>query len=148
MSQAMSMIDSLRKKALEAAKAKDTVASTILRLAQGEVQMIGVRAEREATDEEAFAAIRKLIKSNEETLSSADGEKAAVLRREISILSELLPKGLSVEEIAAALAEIADAIKNAPADGQAMGVAMKHLRSKSITAPGADVTAAVKKIRS
>jgi uncharacterized protein len=148
MSPAMSMIDSLRKKALEAAKAKDTVASTILRLAQGEVQMIGVRAERDATDEEAFAAIRKLIKSNEETISSADGEKAEVLRREISILAELLPKGLSVEEITSALADIADAIRSAPADGQAMGVAMKHLKSKSIAAPGSDVTAAVKAIRS
>jgi uncharacterized protein YqeY len=141
------VIDMLRKKALESAKAKDSVASVILRLAQGEVQMLEVRLGRDTTEEEAFGAIRKLVKSNEETLLSSEGEKAQTLKREIEILSALLPKGPSADELAAVLAEVADAIRAAPADGPATGAAMKHLKVKGITASGADVTAAVKKIR-
>jgi uncharacterized protein len=144
----MSIIDTLRKKALEAAKAKDSVASTILRLAQGEVQMLEVRLGRDSTEEEGFGAIRKLLKSNEETLQSSEGEKAAIIQREIEILSALLPKALSVDELAAALVEVADAVRAAAADGPAVGVAMKHLKTKGIAAQGADVTAAVKKLRS
>jgi uncharacterized protein len=143
----MSIIDTLRKKALEAAKAKDSVASTILRLAQGEVQMLEVRLGRDSTEDEGFGAIRKLLKSNEETLQSSEGEKAATIRREIEILSALLPKALSVDELAAVLAEVADAVRAATAEGPAVGVAMKHLKTKGITAQGADVSAAVKKLR-
>jgi uncharacterized protein len=143
----MSIIAMLRQKALEAAKAKDSVASTILRLAQGEVQMLEVRLGRDSTEEEAFGAIRKLVKSNEETLQSSEGEKAVVLKHELEVLSALLPKGLSVDELAAVLSEVADAVRGAAADGPAVGMAMKHLKSKGIAAQGADVTAAVKKLR-
>jgi uncharacterized protein len=143
----MSIIDTLRKKALEAAKAKDSAATMILRLAQGEVQMLEVRLGRDSTEEEGFAAIRKLVKSNEETLQSSEGEKAAVLKGEIEILTALLPKALSIEELSAVLAEVAAAIKAAPADGPAVGAAMKHLKLKGIVASGADVTAAVKLVR-
>lgn len=144
----MTVIDTLRKKALEAAKAKDTVASTVLRLAQSEVQMLETRLGRDVSDDEAFAAVRKLVKSNEETLQASEGEKAETLRHEIAVLNALLPKGLSVEEIAAALSEVAEAIRSAAADGPAVGAAMKHLKVKGINAPGADVTAAVKMLRS
>jgi hypothetical protein len=58
-----------------------------------------------------------------------------------------LPKTLSVEEIAAQLGEVADAIKGAKNDGQATGVAMKHLKSKQLRVLGEDVSAAVKKLR-
>ena len=42
----MTLVDTLRKKALEAMKAKDGVATTILRLAQSEVQAAEARANR------------------------------------------------------------------------------------------------------
>lgn len=131
-------------------KAKDSVATTILRLAQSEVQALEARMGRALTDEEAFGAIRKLLKSNQETLAmvgDADAEKTAILRRENDILSELLPKGLSVEEIVAALAPVADAIKAAGNDGQATGVAMKHLKAQGAQVAGNDVSQAVKRMR-
>jgi uncharacterized protein YqeY len=145
----MTLIDVLRKKALEAMKAKDGVATTILRLAQSEVQALEARLGRPLTDEEAFGALRKLVKSNEETLaaSAGDEEKRAILTREIALLAELLPKGLSVAEIAALLAPVADAIKAAGNDGQATGVAMKHLKSQGAQVAGTDVAQAVKAIR-
>jgi uncharacterized protein YqeY len=51
----MSLVDTLRKKALEAMKAKDTVATTILRLAQPRF-----RSWSEATDSERMHSERPL----------------------------------------------------------------------------------------
>jgi len=146
----VTVIDTLRKRALEAMKAKDSLATTILRLAQSEVQASKARAGRLLTDEEAFAVVRKLVKSNEETLaaSAADAEKVATLTRENALLSELLPKGLSAEEIRALLVAVESGIRAAGNEGQATGVAMKHLKAQGVTASGSDVAVAVRALRS
>jgi uncharacterized protein len=144
----MSVVDILRKKALEAMKAKDGVATTILRLAQSEVQALEARTGRTLTDDEAYGALRKLVKSNQETLAlTHDDEAKATLAREITIVSDLLPKGLTPEAIVLALAPVVDAIKAAGNDGQATGVAMKHLKSAGAQVSGTDVAQAVKAIR-
>jgi uncharacterized protein YqeY len=129
-------------------KSGDTVARDVLRLALGEIQTAEARKSGTASDEDAAAAIRKLIKSNEETLGLAgEGERATTLRHEIEVLSGLLPKQLSVDDIVAALTTEHEAIKAAKSDGQATGVAMKHLKATGASASGNDVAAAVKKIR-
>jgi len=145
----MNLVDVLRKNALTAMKAKDTVATTILRLAHSEVQALQLRLGRDLTDDEAFGAIRKLLKSNQETLAMVGegGEGSETIRREIEILAALLPKRLSVEEIVAALSPVADAIKAAGNDGQATGVAMKHLKAQGAQVAGSDVSEAVKRTR-
>jgi uncharacterized protein len=145
----MSLVDTLRKKALESMKAKDSLATTILRLAQSEVQAAEARAGRALTVDEELAAVKKLVKSNEETIaaSQGDAEKVATLTRENAILSELLPKGISADEVKALLASVADAIRAAANDGQATGVAMKHLKSQGATVDGKDVAAAVRALR-
>lgn len=145
----MSLIDTLRARALTAMKAKDTVATTILRLAQSEVQALEARAGRALTDDEAFSALRKLVKSNEETLAATHDkpEERATLAREIQILTELLPKAMSVAEIATALVPVVAAIEAAANDGQATGIAMKHLKAMGAQVSGADVAAAVKTLR-
>jgi hypothetical protein len=145
----MGLIDDIKGQIKDAMKSGDTVARDILRLAQSEIQMAEVRKTATLTDEEAGAAVRKLIKSNEETLSlSADNaERAATLKKEIDVLTALLPKQLSVDDIVKALEPVKDAIVAAKADGQATGVAMKHLKTTGASVSGNDVGAAVKKIR-
>ncbi len=145
----MTLIDILRQKALVSMKAKDGVATTILRLAQSEVQAAEARLGTTISDADAVGVLKKLVKSNEETLaaSTGDAEKTATLQREIDILSELIPKGLSVADIAAALAPVAEAIKAAANDGQATGLAMKHLKAQGAQVNGNDVAAAVKTLR-
>ncbi|CAN5501075.1 hypothetical protein BH09MYX1_BH09MYX1_22920 [soil metagenome] len=145
----MTLIETLRARALTAMKAKDSVATTILRLAQSEVQALEARVGRVLTDDEAFGALRKLVKSNEETLaaSTGDAEKSAILKREIELLTDLLPTSLSAEAIATALAPVAAAIQAAANDGQATGVAMKHLKAQGAQVAGTDVAVAVKAIR-
>ncbi|MBS2019807.1 MAG: GatB/YqeY domain-containing protein [Deltaproteobacteria bacterium] len=144
------LVDDIKKRAAEAVKGGDTVARDVLRLALGEIQTAEARKNAPLGEEDAAAALRKLIKSNEESLAAlaTDDARVATLKREIEVLTSLLPAQLSVEQIVAALAPQLDAIKAAKADGQATGIAMKHLKSTGASVNGADVTAAVKQIRS
>jgi len=142
-------VEALRAAITQATKAKDEVARDVLRLALGEIQMGELRAERPFTDDEAAAVAKKLVKSNEETLAATtDAARADVLRREIAVLSTLLPKSLSVPQIVEALASQTEALKAAKNDGQATGIAMKHLKTTGAVFDGKDVGEAVKTIRS
>lgn len=142
------LVDDIKKQITGAMKSGDVVARDVLRLALGEIQTAEARKSAPASEEDAISAVRKLIKSNEETLGlTSDTERANVLRREIEVLSALLPKQLSVDDIVLALASQHDAIKAAKNDGQATGIAMKHLKASGAAVSGNDVGAAVKKIR-
>jgi uncharacterized protein YqeY len=143
------LIDDIKKQILGAMKSGDVVARDVLRLVLGEIQTAEARKNAPASEDDAIGAVRKLIKSNEETLGlTTDGERQTVLRREIEVLSALLPKQLSVDDIIAALASEHEAIKAAKTDGQATGIAMKHLKASGAAVSGNDVGAAVKKLRS
>ena len=143
------IVDDIKKRAAAAVKQGDTVVRDVLRLALGEIQMAETRKNEAGTEEEAAAALRKLIKSNEETLAALPegDERIAVLKREIEVLTSLAPAQLTVPQIVEALAGQVDAIKAAAADGQATGLAMKHLKSTGADVKGTDVGLAVKQIR-
>ena len=147
-SQPQSLADQIKTRMRAAMQARDEVTRTILSLAFGEIQTAEARANRPLDDAEATAVVRKLLKSNEETLGlTAEGEKAVALRQENAVLASLLPKSMSAEDIAAALAPVAEAMRAAKSDGQAMGVAMKHLKAAGATVESADVQKAVAKVR-
>jgi hypothetical protein len=142
------IIDELKKQALTAMKAKDSVATTILRLAQGEIQQSEARAGKTFTDEESAAVLKKLVKSNKETAEqTADADAKAILLREISLLEAFLPKEIDAAAVAAALAPTADAIKAAGNAGMATGIAMKFLKAAGIAASGNVVQEAVAALR-
>lgn len=145
------LLDEVKARMFRAMKAGDTLEKEILRVVVGEITTDAARPGRKGSDEEAQALIRKLLKSNEESINaSPDATKLAELRREIEILSSLLPKGLSEADIAAALESVKDAIRAAGNDGQATGVAMKHLKTTGAPGPfdGKLVAAAVQRLRS
>ena len=99
------IIDEMKKRIMLAMKEKRELEKEILKVALGEIQTAGARASRDLNDEEAIAIIRKLVKSNEETLiGTEDAAKRTVLEQENVILGTLLPKGLTVEEILEKLA--------------------------------------------
>jgi uncharacterized protein YqeY len=143
------LVDDIKKKVAEAVKGGDTVARDVLRLALGEVQTAEARKNAPLTDDEVAQALRKLVKSNEETLSALpEGDaRAATIRHEIAALTAILPAQLTPDQIVEALASVREAIKAAGNDGQATGVAMKHLKAAGATVSGKDVGAAVKLIR-
>jgi uncharacterized protein YqeY len=145
----MPLVDDLKKRIAAAMKSGDSVARDVLRLALSEIQTGETRSGKTYSEEEAVAALRKLIKSNEETLGlSTDNDRSADLRHEIEILTELLPAQLKPAQIVEILASQHDAIKAAKSDGQATGIAMKHIKTVGAAVDGKDVAVAVKQIRS
>jgi uncharacterized protein YqeY len=142
------MLSEIKKRAMAAMKAQDTITRDVLRLAQSEIQAAEGRAGKTLADDEQAQIVRRLIKSNEETLAlTTDAERKAALEKELDVLRALLPKGLDVDAIVAALAGQAEAIRAAKSDGQATGIAMKHLKSTGAVVTGTDVGEAVKKLR-
>ena len=139
--------DEIKARMLAAMQARDAVAKNILGLALGEIQTAEARANRALGEDEAMAVVRKLVKSNEETLGHAKDDVARDLRREIELLSSLLPKALSLDAVTEALAPVAEALRAAKSDGHAMGLAMKHLKASGAVVESAAVQEAIKKVR-
>ena len=144
----MALLDQIKARMFAAMKSGNVTEREILKVAMGEITTDAARVGRKGDDAEAQAILKKLVKSNEETIeASQDETQKAQLRAEIAVLADFLPKSLAVPEIVAALAAVADAVKAAGNDGQATGVAMKHLKSLGAVVNGKDVSAAVRQLR-
>ena len=142
------LLDEIKRQMMAAMKAHDTVRKEILRVALGELSMAVERAGGTLADDAVHVILRKLVKSNQETLVlTADAAQQATLRQEIAVLEELLPKSLDADGIVALLAPVRDGIRAAANDGQATGVAMKHLKTTGAVVQGKDVGDAVRRIR-
>ncbi len=141
------LVDQIKTRMIEAMKGGRTVERDVLRVALSEIGA----AENRGTavdDEEAQKIIRKLMKSNTETLALAVRPEMKVkLEEENRVLESLLPKRLDVDAITAELQAVAEPMKAAKSEGQATGIAMKHLKAGGHSVDGKDVAEAVKKIR-
>ncbi|MBK6528228.1 MAG: GatB/YqeY domain-containing protein [Deltaproteobacteria bacterium] len=142
------LLDEIKRQMMAAMKAHDTVRKEILRVALGELSMAAERAGGTLADEPVQGILRKLVKSNQDTLAlTVDPAQQETLRKEIAVLEELLPKTLDADGIVALLEPVRDAIRAAANDGQATGVAMKHLKTTGAAVQGKDVGDAVRRIR-
>jgi uncharacterized protein YqeY len=142
------LLDEIKRQMMAAMKAHDTVRKEILRVALGELSMAAERAGGALADEPVQGILRKLVKSNQDTLAlTVDPAQQETLRKEIAVLEELLPKTLDADGIVALLDPVRDAIRAAANDGQATGVAMKHLKTTGAAVQGKDVGDAVRRIR-
>lgn len=142
------LIDDIKQQVTQAMRDKDTARRDLLRVVLGELQTAAARTGDAMSDEEAQRIIRKMVKSTQEMIELSDRPAAVEqAKAEMVILESLLPKTLSIDEIVAALAPVRDAVLSAGSDGQATGVAMKHLKSTGAAVEGKDVGAAVKQMR-
>lgn len=142
------LIDTIKSQIKDAMRAKDTATRDLLKVVLGDLQLNETRKGSALTDEEAQKDIKKVIKGNREMMAAVDDpEVTQRMEWEIGVLEQLLPQTLSVEQIVAALEPVADAVKAAGNDGQATGVAMKHLKSSGAEVEGKDVAAAVRQLR-
>lgn len=138
------LIEQVKQRMFQAIKAGSSVEKEILRTAIGEVTRTG----DEATDERVTLVLRKLVKSNQETLAIAtDPAQRAALEQEIAVLETFLPKSLSAEELRVLLEPVAAQIRAAPGPGPAMGIAMKFLKSTGSVAESRDVQSALTELR-
>jgi uncharacterized protein len=143
------LLDEIKAQMFRAMKAGNVLEKEILRVAVGEITTEAAREGRKGDDDEARAIVKKLIKSNDESLATdLAPDKRASLVEENRILSAFLPKSLGVDDIVSALAAVAAAVKAAGSEGQATGVAMKHLKASGANVNGKDVAEAVKRLRS
>jgi uncharacterized protein len=142
------ILDEIKTRMWKAMKEGRSVEKEILKVAIGEITTQAAREGQTGSDEETRAIVRKLIKSNQESIKVlTDPERAAVLVEENRILAEFLPKSLSVGDIVAALGPVEAAVRAANNDGQATGIAMKHLKAEGAVVDGRDVSLAVRQLR-
>lgn len=138
------LIDQIKQRMFQAMKSGETIEKEVLRTAIGEV----TRSGEDATDERVTQVLKKLVKSNHETLAAATSdEQRRELTREIQVLEAFLPKAPSAAELVALLAPVADTIRAAAGPGPAMGAAMKFLKGLNVAAEARDVQAAIAELR-
>jgi uncharacterized protein YqeY len=114
----MTSQERIKKDLIEAIKAKDVERKEALRVVLGEFDRQGKKA---LTDEEVSGVLRRLVKSERETLELKGETDSAFLRT----IEAYLPRLVTDEEIAAFIRENIDfsLFKNTM---QAMGPIMKH----------------------
>jgi hypothetical protein len=131
----MNIVQRMRSQLTDAMKARDAVRTGFLRYW---IANLTLGSGKEADDAEAIRKMRSVLKeakSGPTTFSEA----------ELALIREWVPPTLSPEQVAEALAPAADAIKAAPKDGMAIGIAMKALAGKDVDSD--DVRAVVAAIR-
>lgn len=117
----------------DAMRAKDQVKLDCLRAMKSALKYKHVeKSQADVTTEEAIAVFQSLIKQRKEAFEQFDkagrADQAAKEQREISIISEFLPKALSDDEVNALIKK---AIEVSGAKGpQDMGKVMKELKSQ------------------
>jgi uncharacterized protein YqeY len=116
-------------------KARDAVRTNFLRYWIAQFTM-GTGAEM--SDEDAVKKLRGVLKE-------AKSGQTTFTPEEIALIHEWVPPSLTPEQIAEALTAVRDAIKAAPKEGMAMGLAMKALAGQAVESD--DVKAAVAAIR-
>lgn len=122
------LINRIRADLLTARKNRQTVATNSLTALVGEAVMVGKNAgNRDSTDEEVCATVRKFLKNLEETRKNlqAHNKDTTACEEEIQIISQYLPKQLASDELKDAIVKIV--LEN---PGANLGLVMKVLKEK------------------
>lgn len=136
------MIELLKENIKECRKNKNGDALKVFTTLLGEIQLESSRKNRDLTSQERENIVKKFIKSIYESMEHLDssGSQYLDLSYELSLLKDLLPQTLSQEAIEKYLTEhCLGAIVGAKNKGQAMGIAMKALKSLNLPVEGRDV---------
>jgi len=144
----MNLKETIRARVTECSKQALPFERDLLRVVLGEVQRKEIK--NELDDNGVIKVLKKMREGNIGTIEAylvADDPRVDVLKKEIEILDKYIPRSLSVEEILKELEPVADKIREAKADGPAMGVSMKLLKAAGLVVEGMDVSKAVGKIR-
>jgi uncharacterized protein len=131
----MSIVQRMRGQLGEAMKARDTVRLGFLRYW---IAQLTLGSGAEMADADAMKKMRGVLKE-------AKSGQTTFTPEEITLIQDWLPPTLTPDQIAAALAPVAEPIKAAPKDGMAMGIAMKALGGQPVDSD--DVKAAIAALR-
>ena len=131
----MSIVQRMRAALKDSMKARDAFRTNFLRYW---IAQLTLGTGDEMPDADAIKKMRGVVKEAKSGQTTWSPE-------EIALISEWVPASLGPEQIATALAPVAEAIKAAPKEGMAMGVAMKALAGQPVDSD--DVKTAVAAIR-
>lgn len=124
----MTLLATIKSAQLTARKNRDIIATALLTTLIGEASMPGKNdGNRESTDQEVVAVIKKFIKNANEVLKVSDNETS---RTELSILESFLPKQLSEEELRSSIQSIVSVTEAVNGSKPKMGDVMKALKQK------------------
>lgn len=138
------MIELLKEKIKESRKLNNKDSLSILTTLLGEIQLESSRRNKDLDQKSCEAIVRKFIKNNNETLKYINCHDDSIdcigFNYENTILESFLPKTLSKKEIGETLTKnCLESIIQAKNKGQAMGIAMKTLKSLNLPVEGKDV---------
>lgn len=131
----MSLLQQIKKRQLEARKARDQIEISLLTTLIGEASMPGKNdGNRESTDHEVVAVIKKFRKNAEETLKALSGRQdfdsnssKGRVQLEILILDTLLPTQLSTEQLTSIVQNLVESLPDKTSKS-AFGSIMKQLK--------------------
>lgn len=132
----------------EALKKGDTIRVSTLRLLSNSIHNEEIAKQKELTEEEEFAVVRRELKKREEAVEAYEKggrpESAEKEKKEAGILKEFLPVQMSEEELGKIVEQvISEAGASGPADfGKVVGAVMGKVAGK---ADGKMVTEMVRK---
>ncbi len=131
----MTIVQRMRASLKDTMKARDAFRTNFLRYW---IAQLTLGTGEEMPDADAIKKMRGVVKEAKSGQTTWSPE-------EVALIGEWVPASLGPEQIAEALAGVADQIKAAPKDGMAMGLAMKALAGQPVDSD--DVKAAVASIR-
>lgn len=131
----MAIVQRMRDELKTSMKARDAIRTNFLRYWIAQLTL-GTGAEM--ADDDAVKKMRGVLKEAKTGQTSFSPE-------EVALIQDWIPPDLSLQEIVERLATVRDAIKSAPKDGMAMGIAMKALAGQPVDSD--HVKAAVTAIR-
>ena len=131
----MAIVPRMREQLRAAMKARDAVRTNFLRYW---IAQLTTGTGEEVPDDQALKKMRGILKE-------ARAGRTSFIAEELALIEEWLPPSLGRVQIKAALAPVAEAIRSAPKEGQAMGLAMKQLAGQPVDAD--DVKAVVAELR-
>ena len=124
------LLETINQDRNEARKMKYTATATLLTTLYSEAQMVGKNdGNRETTDAEVVAVIKKFVKNIDETLSNLPetDPRYEAAKTEREVLNFYLPKQMTEEDLRTAIGEIIQSRNlSEPRD---MGIVMKELKA-------------------
>src|SRR5271166_3138000 len=131
----MTIVQRMRAKLTESMRSRDAVRTQFFRY------WIAALTLGDGTEMAESQAINKM----RSVLKEAKGGTTTFSPEEVALLQEWVPSNLSQAQISEALAPVADAVKAAPKEGMAMGIAMKALAGQQVDSQ--DVKAVIASLR-
>lgn len=127
----MSLLSTIKQQQVQARLARESATASTLTTLLGEASAVGKNdGNRETSDDEVVAVIKKFIKNIDETISSMVERNLdhSSFTAERALLESFLPKQLTADELEVIVAEF---ISDEGLSGaRNMGVVMKHLQTE------------------